>query len=181
MRFDTKNISVFNKTLMIPVPYGYEEQMDDVLRLLKDGKEITVKIEQKRKNRSMNANAMMWVLLNNLAVKLHTSAWEVYLEMLRKYGSSTFMKGLPETENHLKKQFRIVVDRGETTMNDEGVKGRIFQLYWGSSTYDTKEFSHLLEGVISECKEQGIEYLSDEDRDMYMREYAKERGETYGK
>ena len=29
--------------------------------------------------------------------------------------------------------------------------------YFGSSTYDTKEFTHLLDGIISEMKEMGLE------------------------
>lgn len=38
-----------------------------------------------------------------------------------------------------------------------GKKGVQLRLYFGSSTYDTKEMSVLLDGIVSECRELGIE------------------------
>ncbi len=36
----------------------------------------------------------------------------------------------------------------------------LFHLYYGSSTYDTKQMSRLLDSVIEDCKEQGIQTLT---------------------
>ncbi len=32
-------------------------------------------------------------------------------------------------------------------------------VYYGSSVYDSKEMAHLIDYIVSECKEQGIETL----------------------
>lgn len=41
----------------------------------------------------------------------------------------------------------------------------------GSSTYDTKEMSELINGLVAECKEQGIETLPPEELARMMAEY----------
>ena len=41
----------------------------------------------------------------------------------------------------------------------------------GSSTYDTKEMSELIDGLVSECREQGIETLPSEEFDRMMAAY----------
>lgn len=38
----------------------------------------------------------------------------------------------------------------------------------GSSTYNSKEFSVLLDGVISEAKEIGVEYISEADKALIL-------------
>lgn len=49
-------------------------------------KEYTVTIKQRRKKRSLDANAYMWVLLGKLAEKLRTSSDELYIWFIRQYG-----------------------------------------------------------------------------------------------
>ena len=51
--------------------------------------------------------------------------------------------------------FRTCVDLGEVSVN--GQAGHQLQVYFGSSTFDTKEMSVFLDGIVSECKELGIE------------------------
>lgn len=41
----------------------------------------------------------------------------------------------------------------------------------GSSTYDTKEMSELINGLVTECKEQGIETLPPDELARMMAEY----------
>ena len=60
---------------------------------------------------------------------------------------------------------------GEVTIN--GQKGIQLQCYFGSSTYDTKEFTRLLDGVISEARELGINLISNADRALMLAEWGK--------
>lgn len=50
---------------------------------------------------------------------------------------------------------------GEVTVN--GKTGVQLQCYFGSSTYDAKEMSVLIDGVVSECKEMGIETMTPDE------------------
>ena len=45
----------------------------------------------------------------------------------------------------------------------------------GSSYYDTKQMAHLIDGLITECKEHGIETLSPDEIARMMEEYEQHR------
>ena len=45
----------------------------------------------------------------------------------------------------------------------------------GSSTYNTEEMSKLIDGLVSECKEQGIETLPPEELERMMQAYEQNR------
>ena len=116
------------------------------------GKELSVEIKPFRKKRSLDANGMLWAILNQMAEVLKTSKDEVYLEMLNRYGVFTHVIVKADVVEKVKREWRTVRELGEVTVN--GKTGIQLQCYFGSSTYDSKEFSVLLEGVISEAKEQ---------------------------
>ena len=58
----------------------------------------------------------------------------------------------------MKKQWRESEEVGEIDVNGE--KAVQMLCYYGSSTYDTREMSVLIDGVVSECKELDIETIS---------------------
>lgn len=59
----------------------------------------------------------------------------------------------------------------EIKAGKDGETYRTYILLAGSSTYDTKEMSELINGLVSECKEQGIETLPPEELARMMAEY----------
>jgi hypothetical protein len=124
---------------------------------LKNCKKLRIKAVQYREKRSLDANAYLWVLLQKLAEVLQTDKWSVYLQMLKRYGQFTYIVVKPGAVEAVKKQWRECEEIGEIDVN--GTKAVQMLCYYGSSTYDTKDFSILLDGVISECKELGIETL----------------------
>ena len=73
----------------------------------------------------------------------------------------------------VKAQWRTVVDLGPLEVN--GTDAIQLRCYFGSSTMNSKEFSTLLEGVISECKALGVETLRDGQFEAIMAEYEKEK------
>ena len=78
----------------------------------------------------------------------------------------------PEAVERVKAEWRTVRELGKGRIgNVEGVQ---LQCYFGSSSYDSKEFSVLLEGVISECKEIGIETLPEDEIAQMLKEWGRE-------
>ena len=124
---------------------------------LKNCKKLRIKAVQYREKRSLDANAYLWVLLQKLAEVLRTDKWSVYLQMLKRYGQFTYIVVKPGAVEAVKKQWRECEEIGEIDVN--GTKGVQMLCYYGSSTYDTKEMSVLIDGVVSECQELGIETL----------------------
>ena len=117
--------------------------------------ELTVKAVKYRKKRSLDANALLWLCLGKIAVALESDKWDIYLQMLKRYGKYTYICVKPNMVESVKAQWRECEVIGEVDIN--GTKAIQMLCYFGSSTLNTKEFSVLLEGVISEMKEMGIE------------------------
>lgn len=128
---------------------------------LKKCDKLRIKADKFRKKRSLDANAYMWVLLQKMAEVLHTSKDELYLEILSRYGVFTHVIVKPHVVDRVKAEWRLVKDLGEVNVN--GTTGNQLQCYFGSSTYDTKEMSVLIDGLVSECKELEIETLPENE------------------
>ena len=116
-----------------------------------------------RKKRSLDANALMWLCLDRIAKSMNppSDKWVVYLQMLRRYGKFTYICVKPNVVDAVKMQWRECEVIGEVDVN--GQKAIQILCYFGSSTYNTKEFSVLLEGIISEMKEMRIEQPTSEE------------------
>lgn len=127
--------------------------------------EITVK--PKRKARSLDANAYLWVLLDKLAAKLSTkdapvTKVDVYRQLIPDVG------GVSETVCVLSEAADKLIsgwERDGLGWIAETIPSKIegcvnVILYRGSSAYDTAQMSRLIDLVIAECKEQGIETMT---------------------
>ena len=138
------------------------------LEKLKD-KKLTVEIKQYREKRSLDANAYYWQLLTQLADALNISKPAAHNRMLRQYGQLMIIDEqavytvLPDTEEAEK-----AINAAETyhfkptSQVKQGKGGKMYRTYMmlrGSSDYDTKEMSVLINGLVEECKEQGIETI----------------------
>jgi archaellum component FlaG (FlaF/FlaG flagellin family) len=63
----------------------------------------------------------------------------------------------PNVADKVKEEWRTVKELGEVNVN--GMEGHQMQVFFGSSTFDTKSMSVFIDGIVSECKELGIETL----------------------
>lgn len=147
---------------------------------------LDVEIRKKRKKRSLDANAYYWKLASEAAESLHVSKPYIHNQMLRRYGQIALIDGqaiyavLPDTDEaqksvdeaqtyHLKPTSQIKEGKG-------GIMYRTYMMLKGSSEYDTKEMSQLIEGLVSECKEMGIETLPPVELKRMMEAYGKKPG-----
>jgi hypothetical protein len=128
---------------------------------IKDCDKLSIRAVKHRERRSLDANAYMWVLLQKIAQVLHQDKWNIYLEMLGRYGVFTHIIVKPNVADKVKEEWRTVKELGEVNVN--GTTGIQLQCYFGSSTYNTKEMSVLIDGVVSEARELGIETLPVEE------------------
>jgi hypothetical protein len=120
---------------------------------------IDIQIDKHRQRRSLDANAYCWVLLDKLAAVLRKPKTEIYRELIREVGGNC------ETYCGLEKAVDKLVQLWEkngigwcadvTDSKLEGCKNVV--LYQGSSTYDTRQMSRLIDLVVQECRAQGIE------------------------
>lgn len=133
-------------------------------------KKFSFEVKEDRAKRSLNANAYLWALLEQMANMLNTSKDEVYLQMLERYGVFTYLAVKSSVVERVEQEWRYVRNLGEATVN--GKKAIQLQCYFGSSTYDTKEMSRLLEGVVSEAKELGIETIPKTELEVLKQQWG---------
>jgi hypothetical protein len=122
-----------------------------------DCTKLSIRAVKYRAKRSLDANALLWVCLGKIAdaMETPTDKWEIYLRMLKRYGKYTHICVKPNVVDAVKAQWRECEVIGEVNIN--GQKAVQMLCYFWSSTYDTKEFSKLLDGVISEMQEMKLE------------------------
>ena len=134
-------------------------QVDDCpveeVQALSQCEKLSIEIKKYRKKRSLDANGMLWACIGEIANVLRADKWEIYLQMLKRYGKYTYICVKPAVVEAVKAQWRECEEIGKIDIN--GKEAVQMLCYFGSSTYDTKEFSVLLDGVISEMREIGLQ------------------------
>ena len=129
---------------------------DEVIKwLLNQDREKLFEIKPYRQKRSLNANAYAWVLINEMANRLRTSKDEVYQEMLKRYGQSKVISVLSETDISRFVKYYEEIGKGHV----EGKEFTHYRCFIGSSEYDSREMAILIDGIVSEAQELGIDTL----------------------
>lgn len=120
---------------------------------------VSVKIDKYREKRSNEANAYCWVLLGKLAAKLNKPKIELYRDFIKDVGDNCEVVCVVDkaVEKLCKGWMRNGIGWVTDTMPSkiDGCTNVI--LYYGSSTYDTLQMSNLINNIVDECKEQGIQ------------------------
>lgn len=138
---------------------------------IKNLDKLSIEAKKYREKRSLDANALLWACLSDIAMALRTDKWNVYLMMLKRYGKYTYICVKPNVVESVKAQWRECEEIG--TININGQEAVQLLCYFGSSTYDTKEMSVLIDGVISEMEEMGLETPESREVKRAIEEYEK--------
>ena len=140
---------------------------------VKDLPKLTIDVAEYRKARSLDANAYMWTLLEKLALALKTNSVELYRKYIREVGvwkDYKMSKDVAKAFTHLwqEKGLAWLIDKVDekSTDKDEIVTLRA---YYGSSSYNTKQMSRLIDSIVQDCKEMGIETMTDAEIQSLVR------------
>lgn len=121
---------------------------------LQDNK-LNVEVKKWYKKRSLNSNNYAWELITQIGDIVRASKEEIYLEMLKRYGQSQMISVLEEID--VSKFLKYYEEAGKSILNGKTFKH--YKVYTGSSEMDTKQMSILIDGIVSEAKELGIETM----------------------
>jgi hypothetical protein len=131
-------------------------------------RQYSVTVKEHKEKRTKDQNSYLWTLINELANVLRISKEECYLKMLKRYGQMQVIKvvteGLPILLRAVK-YYDIISEDEHCTF---------VKVYMGSSEMNTREMSILIDGVISDCKEQGIQTDTPEELARLKKEWEKE-------
>ena len=137
--------------------------------LFKQDKNKLYEVKEVKKKRSLNANNYFWEMTTQLANVLRKSKEELYFELLQRYGQSEMVSVIANVD--VKPYFKYYTEAGQSVLNGKLFKH--YKVYKGSSEMDTREMSILIDGLVSECEEQGIETKSKTEIDSLLKEWDK--------
>ena len=138
-----------------------------------NGKDVEVEVKEYRAKRSLTANSYLWLLLDKIASALGEDKETIYLDFVRRTGP---FKDFILTEDEAK-TFSVAWGKLGTGWPTEQVDYApdgdhvVIRAYYGSSTYNTKQMTRLLEKVKETCKDMGIEVRPQEEIDSMLKEW----------
>jgi len=142
--------------LVLDIDGDFREQYDK----LKDA-DVEISVERYSESRTRKANAYLWAVITKIGNLLRESKEDIYMDMLQAYGQGGAVSVEERFEEKFKRTYKYHEYLGESTLN-----GKVFKHYrfWvGSSEYNREEFSILLDGVLQEAKNLGIETKTEEE------------------
>ena len=155
------------------------EDIGKAMALIKGlmNRQYTLEIKQFRKKRSLDANQKLWALINEMSTILKLTPEEIYQGYIPDVGNNYRVFPVkPEDINEFAADWcnghigRMVEDMGPCRLRD--LRGyHNLRCYKGSSEYDTHTFSRLLNLVMQDCRQLGIEVMSERERSLLMEEW----------
>lgn len=138
------------------------------------GDTLTVRLSKYHEKRSCNANAYFWTLCGELADVLNKSKNEIYQEYIRNFG---IYKTVEVDEKAVDTIIHVWSQYGTGWIAEKLDKGNrdgfmLVNLYYGSSCYNTRQMSRLIDNIVIDCKEQGIETLKPDELDEIKRMWS---------
>jgi hypothetical protein len=138
---------------------------------MKDGKVYEADLKEHRKKRSLDANAYCWALLGKIANKVGLRKDDVYREFVKDVGGNYEI--LPIRNEAVETWIENWQQRGPGWVCDILGESKIdgytnVITYYGSSTYDTKQMSALINLVVQECRTLGIETATPAELSLLM-------------
>lgn len=125
-------------------------------------KEKQYEIKEHKKKRSLDANSYCWVLCKKIADELRITKEEVYRKAINEVGKFEI---IPIKNEAIDTFINAWKSKGIGWICEVHNKSKIdgytnLIIYYGSSIYNTKEMSILIDNIVQEAKQLGIETMT---------------------
>ncbi len=131
---------------------------------LHEAEKLSINIDKYREKRSLNANSYMWKLCGELAEVLsdekvkHTKE-DIYRDAIKEIGVWRDDEIEPEDVQWRRTAWEMlgtgwITERVDFTPDGEK---EVIRFYYGSSQYNTKQMSRLIDNIVQDCEAVGID------------------------
>lgn len=155
------------KTGKFHITFEMDEGNISELDRIKD-KLLQITVDRFTNHRSGRANRLMWECIGQVASYEKKSKWDKYLEYIKLGGKFTYIVAKPNAVEAIKQQWREVEEVGPIEINGQQAVQLI--CYFGSSTYNSQEFSKLLESIIQDMEDLGLPRPTSQDMQRAIKE-----------
>lgn len=152
--------------LCIGIPYRDAKKFCSEMK----PKKYVAEIKEYREKRSLNANDYFWRLLDEMASHLGSTKEDLYLDYVKQVGPfKDFELSVDEA-----KTFRVAWSRLGTGWPTEQVdftpdgERVTIRAYYGSSTYNKRQMSRMIDMAVQDARAMGIETMSKEELESLL-------------
>lgn len=136
------------------------------------GQKVNLEVKKYYKKRSLDANGYMWELLGKLQEVLGIPKEDIYKDLIKVIGDYEVIP----VKNMAVERFCEAWKSNHLGYITETMPSKLegytnVIAYYGSSSYDTKQMARLIDLVVQECKQQGIETKSPAELDSLIKEW----------
>ena len=148
------------QNITVTVQADFREMFDELYQ-----HDVDIEIKKHSKRRSMDSNNLAWVLIDKIAEHEHKRKSEVYQEAIRDIGGvSDVVCVKDEAVETLIKGWTHKGLGWQTVCGPSKLQGCTnVTLYYGSSIYDTRQMSELINNLVLLCNDLGIPTMSKDE------------------
>lgn len=180
--FDVKDIKVKINNAMacvieITIPSNERfKALDYAAEYKEKPKKLTVEIKRKFEKRSLDANSYFWLVANQIAIAIGITKEEVYRKVIKEVGvfEITLIKKTNLQRWRENWSLRGLGYMTEVIGDSKHYPGYVNVInYYGSSVYNTKEMARLIDSIVTEAHEIGLETMQDEELKSLVESWGK--------
>ena len=145
----------------------------DIIEELKNESKLNIELKKYNKRRSLDSNAYAWVMLGELQEVLNIPKEEIYRDIIRNIGSYEVVP----IKNEAVEKFCSAWSKNGLGWVTETTKSKLegftnVLAYYGSSVYSVSEMSRLIDLIVQECRQLGIETKPKAELDSMLIEWG---------
>ncbi len=162
-----EDISIDYKTRKSKISLLLDTKDLDIVEQLKNEDKLNVEIKKYRKKRSLNANNYFWKTLQDLCELAEIDTIEEYKRRVKQLGIFRRFKIEKENINTFEKMWSSQGVAWFCEISDTEYIGdiefKIINAYYGSSSFNSKQMSRLINDLVEDCHYYGIETKTAEE------------------
>ena len=149
-------------------------QILDYIAKLDNESDFELSIDKVKAKRSNDANRYFWELVGQLSAKINVPPEDIYRNYIKDVGGN--YEVMPIRDDAVENWRSIWRQRGIgwqcEIIGESKLRGYTNVIcYFGSSTYDSRQMSRLINLCIDDCKENGIETMTPNELALMMQNY----------
>ena len=132
-----------------------------IVEQLKNENKLNIDLKRYREKRSLDANNYFWKLLQELCELAEIDTKEEYKRRIKELGIFRRFRIEKDNVNTFERMWTSQGIAWFCEIFDTEIIGntefKIINAYYGSSSFNTKQMSRLIDGVVQDCQVYGIE------------------------
>ena len=166
-------INIDYNTSKLKISLLLDTNNKDVIEELKNENKLNIELKKYSKKRSLDSNAYAWKLLGELQEVLNIPKEDIYKDLIKNIGSYEVVP----IKNEAVEKFCNAWSKNGLGWITETTKSKLegftnVLAYYGSSVYSVSEMSRLIDLIVQECKQLGIETKPKTELDSMLIEWG---------